>query len=480
VLTGATMEMGGTQGPATVVTDVTLTIASGALVVAPPPPASPTSVAWPSVAEARCGEPGLLLDGSPAVAVSAFVGGRFVRWLVPAHQLPPERATAIDELLTTRTGRVPGEPSSLAPGPVAGAGEPEIAPPAAPRGPGRRERDSSQAGGSRHVTAETPPGTQGAPSNGHHPLAAASSSASEHEAALPPAVLEALMSTGSRRPRRRGLLGSGVAGVLWMAVAVLFVIGAAVLGSGLVAAPPTSTGGKPGSTPDRSTLRAVGVRLVDLPTGWTVSSTPKGPLSGFVGGAGVTAVGVAAHTAQHVAIASQYDRCMGVARSRSFLFGAGSSPLAHGASPAFAGPSTATPLEVASRTAVYGSATTVRRGATEFASPRFASCFGTAVGRELRLSATASGSGSALVPGAAKVVELPLPKWSGVHATGVDVSLPLQFHGSETTVELGFVFVTGGRIESTLLTFSTTQFPADLIRALVATLEEQIASHTAH
>ncbi len=435
VLTGVTMELTGTRGPATVVAGVALAVgAEGLTVTAPSGP--PTFVPWPSVGWARCGESGLLDDGAPAVAVSASVAGHLVRWLVPREQMPPVRAVAVDHLLSTRV-----------PGPVAGAATSPAPAPA----------------------REAPPAPASAPA----PARAG------HSPALPPLPARAGRAAARRRARADRSLAVTVA---WLAVLTLVLVGAALLMASSIHVPPgpggTRTRGSHRSaavTAARTVARAVALRRADLPAGWTAAPTASGPLSGLLNASGASS---GAATTAPGATTARYSRCLGVGTASVPFVSAGPVPLASSSSGTFAGPATGAAMQVASITTVYATAGPVRRAVVQLQRPGFAACFGSAVGAELARSA-ASQAPSGVTAGKASIRAVPLPRWAGIRATGLVLELPLDVRGEATSVQLGFVFVTGLRVESTLVSFSTTGFPQSVTRALAATLEEEVAASAA-
>lgn len=409
MLTGVTMELAGAGGPATVIAGVTLTVGPDGFTVAAPS-GPPTEVPWSVVGWARCGESGLLDDGAPAVAVAATAAGRLVRWLVPEDQMPPARAMAIDHLLTARTGARPADDAPLDPGGVPGAA----------------------------------------------PL----------PFALPPVA-----GLRERRERSRRPLGVMVA---WLAILALVLVGAGLLVASSIRVP-----GHPGAgagpaharqvAKARALARAVGLRVADLPAGWTAVSTPSGPLSGFVDS------GLSSAPPGSSEAASRYDRCLGVGSAAVPLVSVSGHPLAQTSSGAFAGPATAAPMQVASITSVYGTRAPVRRAVRQLEHPGFASCFGSAVGEELARSLAAQ-EPSGVTTGRASSQNLPLPRWAGIRATGVELKVPLDVRGEATSVQLGFVFVTGSTVEATLVSFSTTGVPQSISQSLAATLEEEMAA----
>lgn len=449
MLTGVTMELAGARGPAIVIPGVTLSVDAGGLTVTPPSGPAAT-VGWTAVGWARCGEGGVLADGAPAVAVVAAVAGRLVRWLVPEEQMPPGRAVAIDHLLTTRTVAVAPE----------GA-------PAAAAVPGH-----SLPGHSLPVEVSPRRGGVSRPPFGSSPVDRRRPRA---PVARPPVVPLRPAPTAEPRGASRGRRRPLAVMVAWLAVLALVLVGAGLLVA--VSIPVhhprhgEGSGAQQALTEARTLSRTISLRLADLPAGWAAVSTSSGPLSGFVGArATVTSSPVA--SAQ---TASRYARCLGVRSAAVPFVSVGPSPLAQSSSGAFAGPSTGAPMQVASITAVYATPSPVRRAVAQLDRRGFASCFGAAVGGELARS-VASRAPTGVTTGTASTQALPLPRWAGIRATGVELKLPLDVRGESTSVQLGFVFVTGARVETTLVSFSTTGVPENVTRALAATLEEEVAA----
>lgn len=465
VLTGVTMELTGTGGPATVVTDVTLALRPDGLIVTPPSGAA-TAVPWSSMAWARCGEGGVLADGAPAVAVAAGVGGRLVRWLVPEAQMPSPRALAIDHLLTARTGGGALDEPNVTWTPSAadrrsGGGPPLVS--------ARSGVGAPPVGAQPGVAASAPPET--APST---PRTGPSAPSAPRTPGPAPLAL-ALTPRPPARRRDRGPRSLGIL-IAWLAIVALLLVGVGLVVAASIPVPhhPSNRSG-PGRqqqvTQARAEARAVSLRLADLPGGWTVASTPSGPLSGFVGsGASVTSSPPGLSQA-----ARRYARCLGVRAAAVPLVSVGPAPLAEATSGAFAGPATEAPMQVGSITAVYATRLPVRRSVSQLERHGFASCFGAAVGDELAQSLAAQAP-SGVTTGTASTQVLPLPRWAGIRATGVDLTLPVDVHGEATSVQLGFVFVTGAKIEATLVSFSTTGVPQGISRTLAATLEEEMAA----
>lgn len=435
------MELAGVHGPATTIAGVTLSIGvDGFAVDAPWGP--PVTVAWSDVGSTSCGEGGILADGTPAVAIGATVAGRLIRWLVPEEQMPPGRAVAIDHLLATRAGSASlpeaGPPTGRTTGGAAGS--------AATFGPSPvdRRRPSGSSDRSGRVPLLAPPG-------GAH--------------------------RGTTSVSRRRPLGVMVA---WMAIVALVLVGAGLLVAASITAhhrPPTGArggaraGASKGLAEARTMARAVTLRLADLPKGWTTVSTRSGPLSGFLrrGAEG------ASSSLPSPATASRYARCLGVRTAAVPFVSLGPAPLAQSESEAFAGPATGAPMQVASITSVYATRSPVRRAVSQLRRHGFAACFGAAVGAEFARSVAAQAP-SGVTTGTASSQALALPRWAGIRATGVALKLPLDVRGDATSVQLGFVFVTGARVEATLVSFSTTGVPSGVSQSLAATLEEEVAA----
>lgn len=284
------------------------------------------------------------------------------------------------------------------------------------------------------------------------------------------------------RPALSGQGGRRVVALsLWFAVLLLLFVGVALLAASFLPSIPSRDGGSSAHggarnvATDRTIARSASLRRSELPAGWTASSTPSGPLSGFVRDGG--SAGGAAGTAGRAAGAQRYESCLGVRSATVPVVGTTpTTPVARTASGAFAGPATGPTIQVASITDVYASDAPVERAVAELRRAHFASCFGDAVSEEFGQSVAESAHAAGVSAGQATVASLPLPKWAGIRATGVDLDLPLDIRGTATSVQLGFVFVTGGRVETTLVTFGTQSFPEGIARALAAVLEEEIAT----
>jgi len=94
-------------------------------------------VAWDELTDARCGEAATLPDGSPAVGLTAALGPRRVRWLIPADQLTPGRRDELDRLLAHQARPAPAGPPAP-PGAPGGPSAPPTGPPVPPAPTGRQ------------------------------------------------------------------------------------------------------------------------------------------------------------------------------------------------------------------------------------------------------------------------------------------------------------------------------------------------------
>ena len=71
--------------------------------------------AWRHLSDLRCGDPGVLPDGRPAVVLAASLAGNRLRWLVPADQLDPETAGQLDRVLEAQGAAAPPASGALPP-----------------------------------------------------------------------------------------------------------------------------------------------------------------------------------------------------------------------------------------------------------------------------------------------------------------------------------------------------------------------------
>ena len=266
--------------------------------------------------------------------------------------------------------------------------------------------------------------------------------------------------------------------ILSLAIVALVVAGAIVLVVDLARSTPSPNRGAapPSGTGDRVLAADINVDRTDFPNGWTVDSSANGPLNSFLGGSGGAARPSPAQQREIDRVGRQYESCMGLPPSQDRFFGPASSrPVVQVSSPAFAAPSTAVALEAGSQTAIYRSAATVQADLNQIGDQRFPSCFGGAIGTEF-VDALAKAAGqSGATYGTPTVKRLTLPQRGKASAVGVDLTLPIAAGGRSTTLQFGFAFVGGGRVESSLVTFATPSgFPAALSGRLTAALERKL------
>ncbi len=233
----------------------------------------------------------------------------------------------------------------------------------------------------------------------------------------------------------------------------------------------------------RQIARQANLSAVDLPSGWTVDDTVTGPLSAFLdrpslGGSFGTGLANGPLGAAGTATAARFARCMGTSGSISALFeGDGPPPVAHAASPAFAaGTGSGAVEEVASSTNVFALAASVRADAALVDRPDFSRCFGAAVSESVEAQA-GSGSDSTAIFGTPQVRPFAVPQSAVVAAAGVDLDIPVSQDATDVEVDLQFVLVDGGRVESSLFSMAIGRPMTDrLTRSLIADLEHQVAA----
>ena len=430
---GVTLEAVGTgpgnETPVAAVPGLSMQIDAAAVSMSSPLTGSSQSVTYDQFADVHCGEPGALSDGSPAVAMSAAVAGRPLRWLIPASQLSESEAAVLEGVLRERVSA--SAPPSGGPAPAelgTGAPPPVDGPPVAP-----------------------PPGF-----------------------AVEPVAPPASPADGGRRRHRRRLGNLLVAliitEVLLVAAAVVVPI---VASGGTAKAPPSPTAG------DRQLARQLNLQKSDVPAGWSLDRSSDGPLSGFLDLGGGTGPPTRQDRKLAGQVAAQFEKCMGISPSRDRFFGsAGSKPTASASSPAFAAPASAAGSlgqEAGSSVAVFASARTVVADVAQMSNPEFPTCFGAALATSFVGAAANDGSASQLGQPVIKPANLPPHK--GVATAGVDVTIPVTRQGTVVPVEFGIFLIGGGRAEATLYTFSEQDpFPDALVSSLSLVLAGNVAS----
>lgn len=284
------------------------------------------------------------------------------------------------------------------------------------------------------------------------------------------------------RTRRTWLLVAGVVLILaaiGLALGLVLTLGRSSPDHGAFGA----LGGTGGSVPRAASAN---VSLADLPPGWTPDRSPSAPLLGFLSYHGVARD--PSSLRQGALIARQFESCLGVSARADAIFGTTSPPLAEVGSVPFDGPAGGPELETGSLTTLYRSPAPVRQAASQLRDRRFGPCFGTALGQELLAGARQAGTGrspngrasapdgSGVTFGSPTSAVLGVPVVHGTTAAGVEVSLPFTAAGVPHEVGLGMVLVAGGRLESTLVTFSgPSGFPPLLTAELAAAIEHRVA-----
>lgn len=258
-------------------------------------------------------------------------------------------------------------------------------------------------------------------------------------------------------------------------------LAAAAVGIGLGL---TTNSSPPGPATPRSRAQADAARLTlqrsDLPSGWSIDSSPDGPLSGFLTSPDNAQPPTPAERQQAAQAAQRYESCLGIPASQDSILGAaGPAPLAQVSSPAFRSPDQPR-LEAGSQTEVFADAGPVAQARAQIAQPKFSDCFGSAVGQELVAGGQqAQGtSGSSPIFGTPATVPVDLPRHSGITGAGVDITLPFSVGGQSGALQFGVVLMGGGRAESTLLTFGgSAGFPTRLTGRLAGALEQKLAAN---
>jgi len=229
--------------------------------------------------------------------------------------------------------------------------------------------------------------------------------------------------------------------------------------------------------PAAATLaRSVAVGTSDLPTGWKAQATGTSPLAQLLPQGDGT--GLAPGTPPPAATAASFASCLHRRTTNDVVVGpAGAHPIGRSTSQVFQSPLGGAAMGVATVTSVYRDAAEVRTAAGELTLPGFAHCLGTALGTELLKAAQSVPADAGATFGTLTISPLTLPQGHNVTAAGVDVSVPVTYPGGQTTVDVGFVLVAGGTVETTLVTYAAGgTFPSALSRSLAADLEDDVAA----
>jgi hypothetical protein len=193
-------------------------------------------------------------------------------------------------------------------------------------------------------------------------------------------------------------------------------------------------------------LSAGSVTQGDVPTGWTVDTART-------------------LSSQNSAPWRQvFATCIGLAALRDPL---GQPPpgLALHESPDFMGSPQPNLTEIGSTTAEYSSSVPVRTELAELANPKFPGCLGRAYAQ------TVGGGGSA----GAAVSPLTLEQVPGVISDGYRVTISAA--GSQDTIDIDYVVISGGRITSQLVGMSVGRsFPSLVTASATYSLERRLAA----
>jgi hypothetical protein len=89
-----------------------------------------------------------------------------------------------------------------------------------------------------------------------------------------------------------------------------------------------------------------------------------------------------------------------------------------------------------------------------------------------------TGAGGAQV-GSPHISSLTIFQWPGVHAVGVDLSAPVSGSGSQHSLDMHFVFIAGGRVETLLTGASVGQpFPLLVTAKAAYDIEQRVAANS--
>jgi hypothetical protein len=224
---------------------------------------------------------------------------------------------------------------------------------------------------------------------------------------------------------------------------------------------------------DLQIARQLNLVKADLPAGWKVDNSGGGPLSGFLNPNAGSASLTPQETKQAAAIAHEFEQCMGITAAHDRVFGsAGATPTAQSSSAAYIAPAN-TGAEVGSTVQIFGSAAPVAADVAQVSVPKYPTCFGTAIGKLFAEGSQQSG-GSGVQVGNPSVQPIALPQTPGSETVGVDVTIPVTSAAHTITIEIGVVFVGGGRAEVSLFTYSAL---SGFSPSLVADLSTALAGH---
>jgi hypothetical protein len=277
-------------------------------------------------------------------------------------------------------------------------------------------------------------------------------------------------------PPREPRAGLGAGLVILMVVTALVAV-AAIVVPFAASTSPASSSEAAGSA--HKLAAAINLESWNFPSGWQIDSSADGPLSGFLGQQPTSAAPSSGLDHQAQSITSGFEHCLGVDAAHDRIFGAGGvPPRAQVSSPAFASPNES--AEAGSVAGVFRSASEVSADVAQISQPRFPDCFGAAIGELFLEGARPGAAKSGLSVGEPQVQALHLSAPQGAAVVGVSVTLPLSQNSTVVPIEIGVVFVGGGRDEATLFTFSAGQaFSSALIQSLASTLAHNVATNGA-
>jgi len=262
-----------------------------------------------------------------------------------------------------------------------------------------------------------------------------------------------------------------------LAVVVVLLVGAGV-GALFAwsAKSPSASGPASGSSGDLEVAQQINITVGDIPSTWSVDSSPSGPLGAFFSSRGAAPSLSPSQRHEVAQVAAGYEQCMGIPAASDRIFGgATSTPTAEANSPVFAAPTAGPISETGSQTEVFASSENVAADVAQVSSPRFPLCFGAALGKEFLEGAQGANGGVTL--GTPQVQPLSLPQTPGVHAVGIDLTIPITSAAGTVPTQFGFVLTGGGRVEATLITFAAaTAFAPSLTTGLTTALEHNIAT----